>query len=126
MDRGAFLARQDRVLTAAGVPRGVGNRLTEWAAWMHGDVVTDGHSDHSPGFASGGITCYDDWEESGDSYAMLAVNAAIDSLGVPWSIAIQEVWLGCGWRMDRLDIEKVATAAMQPLWQAIVARLGVV
>lgn len=117
MKREDFLERQIRTLAIAAVPMSVGNALAAWADWMRGDVVSEGLPSSSAGFATGGISCWDDLEEEGHAYAGAAVDVAVRKLDVVPRTCIEVIWLGHSyWENKRLDLEVTAAKGIEAIY----------
>jgi hypothetical protein len=53
--------------------------LEVWREWMHIDHDKLGYPSKVSAFASGGINCYDDFEEGGEKFIVDSVNGVMDS-----------------------------------------------
>lgn len=120
-----MLSRADRELILATVPAAVVNALKLWASWMHKDDQQLGYSNHSAGFATGGINCWDDFEESTDDKTAAAVDPVVMSLSLRHRVAINHLFMAAVWSFAREPVKAVCEEAMQVVWRKMVER-GVV
>jgi len=99
--------------------------LEEWAKWMRRDDGDLGYPRASAGFASGGISCWDDLVESIDSQKVLSIDAAIDSLPPVQACAIHHCYLTSVYRFGRMSYAEALDRAHDGLLVILPAR-GVV
>lgn len=100
--------------------------LEEWALWMRrGGYPELGYPRSSVGFASGGISCWDDLEISVDAIRNHSVEAAVGSLPAINASAIHRRYLGALFRYESQSYAQALDEAHDILLVALPKR-GVV
>ena len=100
--------------------------LEDWAKWQASYRPRNGYSNHSAGFASGGLSTFDDLCDQCDSTTMRTIDAGISSLVPAQAAAINRCYGVCSvFRFPRLNYPEILEIAHESL-MVIVKRRGVV
>jgi hypothetical protein len=116
--------RQLNVIQAAQVPHFVAVAMHCWVQWMAQGEIGRGYPKSAIGFVSGGINCFDEFEEAADSYKARAVDGAIRSLDITPRTCINIIWLGQTIRFNRpeIDVDKEAVEAIKLVYRGLLIR----
>lgn len=119
------LDRQAGIIEAAKVPASVAVALDCWASWMRTGRDGRGYPSKSCGFATGGIGCWDDLDESNSAHMAIAADGAIKGLEIELRTCIGIVWLGhspCTQGIGVIDVDAVAVMAVKSIYRGLLIR----
>lgn len=108
----------------SGLEQTVDGALRQWAAWMRGpsEIRELGYPSEAAGFATGGISCYDDLDESVLSIQVHGVDVIIAELPVLERSAVHHTYLCCVFRAREGVLEQALANAIQVIGRKMVAR----
>src|SRR5689334_1767432 len=86
--------------------------LVRWAAWTRAHKPKLGYPAKSPGFATGGINCYDDLQESADDHACRTMDKLVEDLKPAPRAAVRHCHLGEVWRFPRNNYDELYEEAL--------------
>ena len=100
------------------------NALRTWARWMRSpsDLRDLWYPSTSPGFSSGGISCWDDFDDSCASALAQSVDVIVNALEVTERSAVMHEYLGSVFRGREGVLEDALERAIAKLGRALLAR----